>query len=214
MSDSPFADFTEEEFDEYFATPIPEHRFRRFRITGWMKLLGLIVAVGLMAGSVTVIVDQFRNFRSLNEAGEIRDRALERIEVSQWGWLATDVRIDSIPEPEIGGRVVNNPPDGVVMVDLRAWDPEQLDALVDHELGHLLDFAVSSNEQVSLRRGGLESEAWAECAAVAAETRRVDTSTVDTEYHCYDEELTAYVVVVGDLTEVCAEWVGECREFG
>ena len=60
----------------------------------------------------------------------------------------------------------------------------------------------------------IESEAWAECAAVAAETRRVDTSTVDTEYHCYDDELTTYVDVVGDLTEVCAEWVGECRQFG
>lgn len=214
MSDSPFADFTEEEFDEYFATPIPEHRFRRFRISGWMKLLGLIIAVGLMAGSITVIVDQFRNFRSLNEAGEIRDRALERIEVSQWGWLATDVRIDSIPEPEIGGRVLNNPPDGVVFVDLRAWNPDRLDALVDHELGHLLDFAIASGDSTTLRRGGLESEAWAECAAVAADTRRVDRSTVDTEYHCYDDELVAYVDVVENLTEVCAQWVSECRQVG
>ncbi|NNC78928.1 MAG: hypothetical protein HKN94_02130 [Acidimicrobiales bacterium] len=210
---SPFAEFSDEEFAEYFeGDPVEEHRFRRFRVNTPLRFLGLLVAIAMLAGSLTIIVDQLVNFASLNNGDEIRERGLDRVSESTWGWLASDVQIDSIPEPRIGGFVRNGPPNGVIFVDLRPWNPERLDELIDHELGHLLDYAIWNEGGPGERRGGLDSEAWAECSAVVNGTRRVDTGTVDTEYHCYPDELEIYESVMADIIEVCKTWgVVECR---
>lgn len=211
--DSPFAEFTDEEFAEYFeGDPIDEHRFRRFRINTPLRILGLIVAAAMVAGSLTVIVDQIKDFASLNTADEIREQGLGRIAESPWGWLASDVQIDSIPEPRIGGFVRNDPPNGVIFVDLRPWSPERLDELIDHELGHLLDYALWNEGGDGERRGGLDSEVWAECFAVTNGTRRIDPGPVETEYHCYAEELAIFEATMAPVDEVCKTWgIEECR---
>ena len=152
---------------------------------------------------------------SLNDAPEIRAAALERVAESEWGWLASEIVIVPIEEPRVGAFVTNNPPDGIIQIDLRPWGPERLDRLVDHELGHLLDFAVWGAVGADERRGGISSEAWAECAAVVAGTRLLDTTDVVGEYHCYADELEVYEAEVASLIEVCARWgERECRTLG
>lgn len=212
-NDSPFAEFTDEEFAEYFeGDPIEDHRFRRFRINTPLRVLGLVVAAAMLAGSLTIIVDQIKDFASLNNETEIRERGLDRIADSTWGWLAADVQIDSIPEPRIGGFVRNDPPNGVIFVDLRPWSPDRLDELIDHELGHLLDYALWNEGGVGERRGGLDSEVWAECSAVVNGTRRIDPGPVDSEYHCYADELATYEATMAQVDEVCKTWgIIECR---
>ena len=79
-------------------------------------------------------------------------------------------------------------------------------------MGHLLDFAVWGSGSPD-RRGGLESEAWAECAAVDAGTRRIDGDRADDRYHCRSDELEVYRATLADLPEVCRSWgaSAECR---
>ncbi len=216
MADPDFAggDFTDEEFAEYFGTPARPSTERR-RIPLWARLAGLIVALAMIVGSGNFLLTEIRDFASLNDAPEIRSAALDRIAESEWGWLAAEVVIVPIEEPRVGAFVTNNPSDGIIQIDLRPWGPDRLDRLVDHELGHLLDFAVWGAVPADERRGGISSEAWAECAAVDAGTRAIDLSEVVGEYHCYADELVVYEAQVGQLVEVCARWGDrECRTIG
>ncbi len=207
-------EFTDEEFDEYFGTPArPEHQERS--VPWWARLAGEIVAVAMVVGSAGYLVTTISDFASLNDPQEIRLAALDRIAESEWGWLASEVVIVPIEEPRVGAFVTNTPPDGVIQIDLRPWGPDRLDRLVEHELGHLLDFAVWGAAVPAERRGGISSEAWAECAAVDAGTRAVDTTDVVGEYHCYAGELQVYEDQVAQLVEVCARWgERECRTLG
>lgn len=216
MADPDFAggDFTDEEFAEYFGTPARPTEERR-RIPLWARLAGLFVALAMIVGSGNFLITEIRDFASLNDAQEIRAAALERVADSEWGWLASEIVIVPIEEPRVGAFVTNNPPDGIIQIDLRPWGPERLDRLVDHELGHLLDFAVWGAVGAGERRGGISSEAWAECAAVDAGTRLLDTTEVVGEYHCYADELQVYETEVASLIEVCARWgARECRTLG
>lgn len=203
--------FTDDEFAEYFGTPARPEGQRR-RIPVWARLAGVIVAVAMLAGSATYLITTIRDFASINDPVEIRTAALDHAAQSQWGWLASDFVVVSIDESRVGAFVTNNPPDGLVQIDLRPWGPGRLDRLVDHELGHLLDFAIWGAAPASERRGGLSSEAWAECAAVDEGTRNIDLSLVDGEYHCYADELPIYREQVAALVEVCTRWgERECR---
>ena len=204
--------FTPEEFDEYFgdSVPISDDDAPRSR-RRWARLIGVVAAVAMLAGTAAVLVDAIRNFASIREPAEIRSHAFERIDESPWGWLATDVVVVDIPEPNVGARVTNNPPDGIITIDRRNWSGGRLDRLVDHELGHLLDFAVWGSGDPD-RRGGLGSEPWAECAAVEAGTRSVDRGDADERYHCFADEIEIYRKTVDSLDEVCRSWgEPECR---
>lgn len=203
--------FSEAEYREYFDTPGDQAPRSRRRIGRQARIVAVVAAVAMLAGTVTVLATAIRDFASINEPDEIRDHALARIAESQWGWLATDVVVAQIPEPRIGARVSNNPPDGIITIDRRNWNGARLDRLVDHELGHLLDFAIGA-DATGQRRGGLASEAWAECAAVAAGTRPLDRKAGHDRYHCFADELEIYEQTIAGLTEVCRQWGPvECR---
>lgn len=205
-------EFTAEEFEEYFGEVAEADPARRRRLGRRARVVAIVAAVAMMAGTATILVDAIRDFASISEPAEIRNHALDRIEQSRWGWLASDVVVVDIPEPRVGARVTNNPPDGIITIDRRNWSGGRLDRLVEHELGHLLDFAVWGAAGADDRRAGLESEAWAECAAVTAGTRRVDGRNVDGAYHCYADELEIYEAAVAELDEVCRRWEPvECR---
>ena len=203
--------FTDEEYDEFFGVGDAEVPPRR-RIGRWAQVIAAIAVLAMLATSVTVLVNALRDFASIGEPVEIRERALDRIAESEWGWLANDVVVVAIPEPNVGARVTNNPPDGIITIDRRNWNGGRLDRLVEHELGHLLDFAVWGAAPRAERRNGLETEPWAECAAVASGTRRIDGRNADDRYHCFADEFDAYQDAVGELTEVCRRWEPiECR---
>ncbi len=204
--------FTPEEFEEYFGDPkVPADDERPRRRRRWARVVATIAATAMLAGTATLLVDAIRNFASIREPIEIRSHALERIAESPWGWLATDVVIVDIPEPDVGARVTNNPPDGIITIDRRNWSSGRLDRLIDHELGHLIDFAIWGSGAPD-RRGGLGSEPWAECAAVEAGTRSIDRGDADERYHCFADELDTYRQTLASLDEVCRRWgEPECR---
>lgn len=183
--------------------------------TPWYRKTARVVAAlfvtGLIATGALIpwgeFVDRFDNITEPTEIIEVADQAVAD---SPYGWLVTDVVVRDIVDTQIGGFVRSNPPDGVITIDFQSWDSDDLRSTVVHEIGHLLDFAAYGS--AAERRDGLESEAWAECAAVDAGLRRVDGSIGDSEYHCTADELDSYRFSVSLLGEVCKTWGDlECR---
>lgn len=206
------ADFTDEEFEEYFGRdePLPP---RHRRLPRWARPLGLFVAVAMFAGGLISLTNELLTRPDVREPVDIEAQAWSRVQESPFGWLVDEITIVDIAEPNVGAFVTNNPPDGVIQIDRRPWTTERLDELMDHEIGHLIDFAVWGRVTEG-RRNGLSTEAWAECAAVDAGTRRTDSVDPGGEYHCFDDELVRYREAMESLTEICKTWGDrECRSL-
>ena len=207
--------FTEDEYNQYFGSPEEQEPLapRSQRLPKQARWLGIFLAMA--TGSVGF----FGLFSAIITNPDIRDPAAieaaawDRVAESEFGWLVADIVVSPIDAPQVGAFVTNNPPDGIITIDLRPWDEARLDELMDHEIGHLLDFAVWEPFDDG-RTGGLGTEAWAECAAVDAGTRRVDNRDPGGEYHCFGEEIETFRSVVASVTEVCARWGNqECRSL-
>lgn len=205
--------FTDEEFDEYFGDvgePLPP---RSRRVPGWARLLGYAVVFAMFGGLLLTLVNDVISNPDIREPSAIETAALARVAESPYGWLVEEVRVVPIDRPRVGAFVTNNPPDGIIQIDLRPWSQDRLDELMDHEMGHLLDFALWDPFDVE-RKGGLGTEAWAECAAVDAGTRRIDPRDPGGEYHCFDDEYEIYVDTLNEITEICKRWGDRaCRPF-
>ncbi len=212
MSNDEFV-FTDEEFEEYFgdtSEPLPP---RSRRVPGWARLLGYGVIFAMFGGLLLTLVNDVISNPDIREPAAIEDAALARVAESPYGWLVEEVRVVPIDRPRVGAFVTNNPPDGIIQIDLRPWSQDRLDELMDHEMGHLLDFALWDPFDAE-RKGGLGTEAWAECAAVDAGTRRIDPRDPGGEYHCFDDEYDTYVETLNAITEICKSWGDrECRAF-
>jgi len=203
--------FTDEEYEEFFGGEQEPLAPKSRRLPAWTRLLGLFVAAAMAVGGVLNLADTVRTTPDVREPAEIEQAAWDAIADSEYEWLVSDILIRPILEPRIGAFVTNNPPDGVVHIDERPWQLERLDELMDHEIGHLLDFALWEPTDPD-RKGGLGTEAWAECAAVDAGTRRTDPRDPGGEYHCFDDEFETYIETLGQFGEVCARWDDrECR---
>jgi|GEM_PF-3271241 len=162
-------------------------------------------------GVVLALFNDVRTNPDIREPAAIEDAAWEQVQDSPLGWLVEDILIVPIPEGRVGAFVTNNPPDGIITLDLRPWTTNALDELIDHEIGHLLDFALWEPGDPN-RKGGLGTEAWAECAAVDAGTRRVDPRDPGGEYHCFEDELAIYQATLANVSQVCKRWGDrECR---
>ena len=206
--------FTDEEFEDYFGGDYEPLAPKSRRIPMWARFLGLFVVLAMSTGGLLNLADTVRTIPDVRDPVEIEAAAWDRVAESEHGWLVSDIVIRQIPEPNVGAFVTNNPPDGVIHIDWRPWRLERLDELMDHEIGHLLDFALWEPADPD-RQGGLGTEAWAECAAVDAGTRRTDPRETGTEYHCLADEFAAYQATLGDVTEVCSRWGQmECRPLG
>lgn len=204
-------DFTDEEYDEYFGEPAEPLAPRGKRLPRWARPIGLFITAVMFAGGIASLANEVITRPTIREPIDIEAQAWDRVEVSQWGWLVDDIRVVDIPAPRVGAFVTNNPPDGLIQIDRRPWTEDRLDELMDHEVGHLLDFAVWGTSSEG-RRNGLASEAWAECAAVFAGTRRVDAIDPGGEYHCFDDEFALFEEAMTELSEVCKTWGDrECR---
>lgn len=205
--DDPWAD------DDFWAAfdvePDPDRPLPWYRKTA--RLLAALVVVAMISTGALIpwgeLIDRLDN---VSDPVEIQELAAEAVASSPYEWLVTRVQVRDITPQDIGGFVNSNPPDGVITLDLRGWDPDEIRSVVAHEIGHLLDFAAYGTSPN--RRDGLGSEVWAECAAVDAGARRVDAGPGDDAYHCTDEELEQYRFAVSRLGEVCATWgSAECR---
>ncbi len=174
-------------------------------------MIGLFVAGAMALGGVFSLTDAIITNPDIREPADIEAAAWDRVNESPYGFLVSDIRVIVIDEPRVAAFVTNNPPDGVVQIDLRPWREERLIELMDHEMGHLLDFALWEPSDPD-RKNGLGTEAWAECAAVDAGTRPTDPRDPGGEYHCFDDELDTYREALAQVTEVCLRWgSGECR---
>ena len=201
--------FTDQEFEEYFGRDEPLPRDRQ--LPRWARVTGILIAIVMFAGGIVSLVNELVNRPDVREPIDIAEQAWSRVDDSPWGWLVDDIVVVTIDEPRVGAFVTNNPPNGVIQVDRRPWTVEQLDELMDHEMGHLMDFALwgSSSEG---RRNGLASEAWAECAAVDAGTRRTDAQDPGGEYHCFEDELELFQEAIAQVSQICKTWSDlECR---
>lgn len=203
--------FTDEQYEEFFGGPQEPLAPKSTRLPWGARALGLFVALAMGAGGLFGLFDLLASTPDVRTPAEIEAAAWERVGESEHGWLVADIVIAQIPEPLVGARVTSNPADGIVTVDERPWTNERLDELMDHEIGHLLDFALWERGDPE-RKGGLGTEAWAECAAVDAGTRRTDPRDPGGEYHCFDDEFDTYLNALNEFTEVCVRWGnGECR---
>lgn len=201
---SPEATFTDAEYEEFFGTPEPLLPKSR-RIPLWARFVGLFVAGAMFVTGILSLVDNVRTNPDIREPIAIEDAAWNRVSESDYGWLVEDILVVPINELRVGAFVTNNPPDGVITIDMRPWTKDQLDELLDHEIGHLLDFAIWDPLDPA-RKGGLRTEVWAECAAVDAGTRRLDPRDPGGEYHCLDDEYDIYTSTLATITDVCKKW--------
>jgi len=207
--------FTDEEYDEYFGGDYEPLQPKSARLSRGVRLVGLFVALAMGAGGLFGLFEMLATLPEVRTPAEIEAAAWDRVGESEYGWLVADIEVVQITDLGVGAWVTNNPPDGIITIDERPWTLERLDELMDHEIGHLLDFALWEPRDPE-RKGGLGTEAWAECAAVDAGTRRVDPRDPGGEYHCFDDEFETYVMVLNDVVatrgEVCARWgERECR---
>lgn len=204
--------FTDEEYEEYFGGDPEPLAPRGRRLPRWARPVGYFVAAVMFAGGIASLMNEVLTRPTIREPIDIQANAWERVSESQWGWLVDDIGVIDIEAPRVGAFVTNNPPDGVIQIDRRPWTEARLDELMDHEMGHLLDFAIWGRSSEG-RRNGLASEAWAECAAVDAGTRRTDAVDPGGEYHCFDDEYELFVEALEAIAEVCKNWGDfECRE--
>ncbi len=212
MSTEEDLEFTAEEYREFFGPPRSEPLApRSSRLPRSARWIGLFVAAAMAFGGAFALIDAVITNPDIREPTDIESAAWQRVEESPYGFLVSDIVIFPIPESRVGAFVSNNPPDGVVTLDLRPWTQERLDELMDHEMGHLVDFALWRPGDVH-RNGGLSVEAWAECAAVDAGTRRIDSRDPGGEYHCFEDEFEIYQETLSGITEICSRWgSGECR---
>lgn len=212
MTDPHETTFTDEEYEEFFGPP-GEPRGSR-TLSRRVRVLGFFIAGAMLAGGLLTLVDSVRTNPDIREPAAIEAEAWRLVGESDLGWLVEDIRIVPILEPRVGAFVTNNPPDGIIQIDLRPWTDSGLEELMDHEIGHLLDFAIWEPGDDG-RKNGLGTEAWAECAAVDAGSRRIDPRDPGGEYHCFDDELIVYRAGLSAVNEVCARWGRrECRKLG
>lgn len=204
-----------DEYDEDFWQAFEDaEEWAENRPTPWYRRVGSFVAalivVGMLAtGALLPWGELFDRLDNVEEPFEILDLAEQTVDESPYGWLVEDVRVRDIIPSGVAGFVHSAPADGIITIDLIGWDPRELRSTVAHEIGHLLDFAAYGNSLD--RRDGLESEVWAECAAVDAGFRRTDPAGAEQSYRCTETELEQYRFSVSLLGEVCSPWNGTCR---
>lgn len=204
-------DFNEEEYEEFFGAHEPHPAQRK--VPRWARVIGTFIAVVMLAGGIASLANEILTRPTIREPLDIEAQAWSRIDESPWGWLVDGIVVVAIDEPRVGAFVTNNPPDGVIQIDRRPWSSERLDELMDHELGHLIDFALWGRTSEG-RRNGLGIEAWAECAAVDAGTRRTDARDPGDEYHCFADELVLFREAMAEVSEICKRWGDlECRSL-
>ncbi len=212
---------TEEEWDELFgdgASTIPDDdgtngSSRSKRVPLWAKAAAVLASAAMILSAVPGLVQWVREIGAIKDPIEIVAQAEKYVQTSEFGWLVSEVQIASLGEPNIAAYVLRNPADGVIILDDRAWQVDDLNETMAHEIGHLLDFAVWPGGQGNLR-GGLESEAWAECAAVDAGERRLDGSRDNDEYRCRPDELEIFQAEMAAARRagICRPWdEPECR---
>lgn len=183
------------------------------RVPLWAKAAAILAAVAMVLSAVPGLVQWVREIGAIRDPIEIVAAAEEYVETSEFGWLVSEVQIARLGEPNIAAYVLRNPPNGVIILDDRAWQRDDLDETMSHEIGHLLDFAVWPGGQGDLR-GGLEAEVWAECAAVAAGERSLDGSRDNERYRCRPSEFEVFEeqMAAAKATGICRPWdEPECR---
>ena len=212
MSNGDQIEFTDDEFREFFgSTPTEPLEPRSSRLPGGARILGYFVALAMALGGALSLTDAVITNPDIREADEIEAAAWSRVNESPFGFLVSEIRVVPILDGRVGAFVTNNPPDGIIQIDFRPWTQDRLDELMDHEIGHLVDFALWEPNDPD-RKNGLGTEAWAECAAVDAGTRQTDPRDPGGEYHCFPAELEIYEATLAEVTEICARWgSGECR---
>ncbi len=216
-------DFTDEEFEELFGDHVAvESKARR----PWVRFLGFFIAAAMLATGASAAFNLWRDRNLIRNPDSIQIAAEERVAESEFGWLVSDIVVQQT-NIEVGAFVRNNPADGVIHISNRGWQPDDLRETVDHEIGHLLDFAIYNLEvpdptditdtgrrlvPEGERRGGLESEVWAECYAVSTGERLLDGSSDRAVYRCTPDEFDVHVAEMAAITEICRPWdTRECR---
>ncbi len=212
MTDHEQVEFTNEQYREFFGPPRREPLAPRSRrLPGGTRLLGLFVAAAMALGGAFALVDAVITNPDIREPADIEAAAWSRVNESPFGFLVSEIRVVPIDDGRVGAFVTNNPPDGIIQIDFRPWTQDRLDELMDHEMGHLVDFALWEPTDPA-RKNGLGTEAWAECAAVDAGTRLTDPRDPGGEYHCFPDELEIFEETLSQVTEICARWGSrQCR---
>ena len=216
-------EFTDEEYEEFFgdaAELAPRPRSR------WVLAVAALAVLGMFATGASAAFGIWRDRNLIRDAGSIVAASQDRVDDSEFGWLVSGIVVEPT-NARVGAFVRNNPPDGVIHMSDRGWQPDDLRETVDHEIGHLLDFALYGDRRAdptavtdtgqrlaptAERRGGLESEVWAECYAVSTGERELDPASDTQLYRCSADDLEVLEAEMARATEICRPWgPPECR---
>lgn len=192
------------------------------RPTPWYRksakwLLGIFIVCLFASGALMPWGRWIDELDNVSNSEGIKIFAEQTAAESPYSWLVSDIKVQFVLAEHIGGYVHSHPADGIIYIDHRSWEQNDLISVVHHEIGHLIDFAVwghssENHTEYGEVRGGLASEVWAECAAVHAGFRELDSSSQKNGYFCRSQDLETYSEVIANLGEFCAPWNNKCGQ--
>lgn len=171
------------------------------------RVVAVITLMAVFATGVAAAIGALGTTRQVH-SDEVAVESQRYVDESPWGWLVSQVIVTTIEQSHIAAYVIEKRAAGVVYIDQRAWEAKDLEETIAHEIGHLIDFAAfgDGSEYEGPRRGGLESEVWAECAAVQVAAREVDGQGAKQTYRCTASELETFTSTMHAMDELCRPW--------
>lgn len=167
----------------------------------WVRWIAALAVVAVLAGGISAGIGAIGTFRQVHSEA-VGVEAQKWIDESPWGFIVDQVVVTTIAQPEVGAYVIEGRRAGIIFLDQRSWERADMEETLAHEIGHLIDFSIWPNDGID-RRGGLESEVWAECSAVAQGERSVDGRSNNETYRCRADELAVYEQEMLKVDEVC-----------
>lgn len=167
----------------------------------WIRWIAALAVVAVLAGGISAGFGALGTFRQVHSEA-VAVEAEKWIEESPWGFIVDQVVVTTIAQSEVGAYVIEGRRAGIIFLDQRSWERADMEQTLAHEIGHLIDFALWPDNGPD-RRGGLESEVWAECSAVAQGERSTDGRFNNDTYRCRADELAVYEQEMQKVNEVC-----------
>lgn len=168
----------------------------------WIRWIAMLVVLAMLITGIAAGIGALGTTRQIHSE-QVEIEAQAWVDESPWGWLVTRLIVQTIDQPEVGAYVIEGRRNGVIYLDQRSWERADLEQTMAHEVGHLIEFSAYREVPEVQRRGGIESEAWAECAAVFQGHRKLDGDGAKQQYRCTPAEYDIFVAEMESFSEIC-----------
>jgi len=201
-SDPDYNPHYDPDYDDFFFDDYDDEEYELRPRPRWIRWLATAVVVAVLVTGVSAGIGALGTARQIHSE-QVEIEAQAWVDESPWGWLVTRLIVQTIDQPEVGAYVIEGRRNGVIYLDQRSWERADLEQTMAHEVGHLIEFSAYRDVPEQARRGGLESEVWAECAAVFQDERKLDGDGAKQRYRCTPGEYNRFVTEMESITEIC-----------